>query len=234
MASRYRANGNKLRRKTERDSVGEEREISSYLAFATDGDEIDRDLPVPNLSFTIASVVVSCVSVLCYFNSCKGAFVFDDSEAIVGNKDLSPDIPLGKLFLHDFWGTNVSSNTSHKSYRPLTILTFRFNYWLAGGLKPWGFHVLNVMLHAAVSVLCLKLFSILVSGRNKITFYYDNTQTRTQFSAPKASFVCALLFAVHPIHTESVSRNISPVLLRLSFISLTLVWERLVILTAVY
>ena len=232
MASRYRANGYKVRRRTAKDSVGEEREISNSLDCATDGDEIDSDLPVPSLSFTVASVVVSCASVLCYFNSCKGDFVFDDSEAIVGNKDLKPDIPLGKLFLHDFWGTNISSNTSHKSYRPLTILTFRFNYWLAGGLKPWGFHLLNVMLHAAVSVLCLRLFSILVSGRNKITFYYDNATKRTQFSAPKASFVCALLFAVHPIHTESVSINISSLPLTVNFISLTVTWESLVFLIA--
>ena len=226
MASRYRANGYKLRRKSAKDSVGEEREISNSLNFAIDGDEIDSDLPVPKLSFTVASVVVFCVSVLCYFNSCKGDFVFDDSEAIEGNKDLNPDIPLGKLFLHDFWGTNISSNTSHKSYRPLTILTFRFNYWLAGGLKPWGFHLLNVILHAAVSVLCLRLFSILVSGRNKITFYYDNATTRTRFPAPKASFVCALLFAVHPIHTESVSTNNSSVLSTVNFISLTLDSEK--------
>ena len=227
MASRYKANGYKLRRKSAKDSVGEEREISNSLDVATDSDEIDSDLPVPKLSFTVASVVVFCVSVLCYFNSCKGDFVFDDSEAIEGNKDLNPDVPLGKLFLHDFWGTNISSNTSHKSYRPLTILTFRFNYWLAGGLKPWGFHLLNVILHAVVSVLCLKLFSILVSGRNKITgtFYYDHATTRTQFPAPRASFISALLFAVHPIHTESVSINISSVVLTVHFISLTLARE---------
>lgn len=210
MASKHRANGYKLRRRTAKDLVGEEREVSGSLDFVTEGEEIDSDLPVPNFSFNVASVVVCCVSVLCYFNSCKGDFVFDDSEAIVGNKDLKPDVPLGQLFLHDFWGANVSSNTSHKSYRPLTVLTFRFNYWLAGGLKPWGFHVINVMLHAAVSILCLKLFSILVSGKNSVTVYYDNTATKSQFPAPKASLVGALLFAVHPIHTESVSINISP------------------------
>lgn len=208
MASKHRANGNKLRRKTAKDFVGDERENPSYLDFVTDGEEIDSDLPVPNFSFSVASVVVCCVSVLCYLNSCKGEFVFDDSEAIVGNKDLKPDVPLGKLFLHDFWGANVSSNTSHKSYRPLTILTFRFNYWLAGGLKPWGFHVINVILHAGVSVLCLKLFSVLVSAStNTVTFYYDNRAKITQLAASKASLVCALLFAVHPVHTESVSMD---------------------------
>ena len=127
----------------------------------------------------------------------------------MGNKDLRAEVPLGKLFLHDFWGTNISSNLSHKSYRPLTILTFRFNYWLAGGLKPWEFHLFNVILHAVVSVLTLKLFSVLISARKRTS--NDNEisstgeSTSIQFSAPKASLVGALIFAVHPIHTESVS-----------------------------
>lgn len=208
MATRSRANGTRLRRKTAKDSVGEQREISSYHDFAADGEEIDNDLPVPNLSFSVASVLVFCVSLLCYYNSCKGEFVFDDSEAIVANKDVTPDIPLGELFYHDFWGANITSNTSHKSYRPFTILTFRFNYWLAEGLHPWGFHFVNVILHAGVSVLCLKLFSVLVSGTNFIKFYYrDNSATRTHFAVPRSSLVGAILFAVHPIHTESVSIN---------------------------
>lgn len=209
MASRNRENGTRLRRKNARELIGEERKISSYYNFVTDGEEIDSDLPVPNLSFGLASTLVTCVSVLCYYNSCKGEFVFDDSEAIVANKDLTPDIPLGELFYHDFWGANISSNTSHKSYRPFTILTFRFNYWLAGGLHPWGFHVVSVTLHAVVSVLCLKLFSIIFSGKNNVKFYCDNNSSATtHFTASRASLVGAILFAVHPIHTECVSTNI--------------------------
>lgn len=208
MASKHRANGNKLRRRTAKDFVGDEREITSYFDFVAGDEEIGSGLPVPNFSFNVASVVVFFVSIICYWNSCKGGFVFDDSEAIVGNKDLRAEVPLGELFFHDFWGGNMSSNTSHKSYRPLTILTFRVNYWLAGGLEPWGFHVVNVMLHAVVSVLSLKLFSVLVSGKDRNTSnLYDNSGKGLgiQFAAPKASLLCALLFAVHPIHTESVA-----------------------------
>ena len=208
MASKHRANGSKLRRRTAKDFVGEEREITNYFDFVVGGGEIGSDFPVPRFSFYVASVIVFSVSIICYWNSCKAGFVFDDSEAIVANKDLRADVPLGKLFLHDFWGTNISSNVSHKSYRPLTILTFRFNYWLAGGLKPLGFHVINVILHAVVSVLSLKLFSVLISGTNRTVFYDYVKYGRgagIQFSDPKASLICALLFAVHPIHTESVS-----------------------------
>lgn len=40
-------------------------------------------------------------------------------------QDLRPATPLNNIWSNDFWGTNLSSNSSHKSYRPLTVLTFR-------------------------------------------------------------------------------------------------------------
>ena len=64
---------------------------------------------------------------------------------------------------------------------------------LAGGLYPRGFHVVNIMLHGAVSVLLLRVASVCLSGQLSV------------FGAPRASLLCALLFAVHPVHTENVS-----------------------------
>ncbi|KAJ8401259.1 hypothetical protein AAFF_G00384900 [Aldrovandia affinis] len=128
-----------------------------------------------------------------------GEFVFDDSEAIINNKDLKPETPLNNIWRNDFWGSNLSSNTSHKSYRPLTVLTFRLNYLLAGGLHPVGFHVLNIALHSAISVLMIDVFAILIGG-----LAYDGRGNRLN-QAPKASSLAALFFAVHPVHTESVA-----------------------------
>jgi len=61
---------------------------------------------------------------LCFVNSYDGDFVFDDTEAIVNNIDVR-DTPFWDIFLNDFWGTKLSHKQSHKSYRPLTILSFR-------------------------------------------------------------------------------------------------------------
>lgn len=43
---------------------------------------------------------------------------------------------------------------SHKSYRPLCVLTFRWNY-LLWQLEPMGYHLVNMLLH---SVVCLMYF----------------------------------------------------------------------------
>jgi protein O-mannosyl-transferase len=76
----------------------------------------------------IMCILVFLLGVLSYFNSYYAEFVFDDSEAIQKNLDVrvgNNAVPLFDLFFHDFWGTKLISNISHKSYRPLTVLTFR-------------------------------------------------------------------------------------------------------------
>ena len=75
---------------------------------------------------------------------------------------------------------------SHKSYRPLTVLTFRLNY-LFSELSAASYHLLNVVLHAVVCVLFLRVCRL--------------------FLDTNSSLVAALLFAVHPIHTEAVSSH---------------------------
>ncbi|KAM6986740.1 protein O-mannosyl-transferase TMTC4 [Aplochiton taeniatus] len=161
--------------------------------------QLDHQIPLPKLSSVHTKITVALVALLCFINSYDGEFVFDDSEAIVNNKDLNPATPFINIWSNDFWGTNLSSNSSHKSYRPLTVLTFRLNYLLAGGLHPVGFHVLNIALHAVISALMVDMFAILIGG-----LAFDGSGRRLNH-APKASFLAAILFAAHPVHTESVA-----------------------------
>lgn len=71
----------------------------------------------------VISLLIFSASI--YMFSLDGDFVFDDSEAIVKNADVKLDTHVSSVFHNDFWGTNMKSNLSHKSYRPLTVLTFR-------------------------------------------------------------------------------------------------------------
>ncbi|XP_078231699.1 protein O-mannosyl-transferase TMTC4 isoform X9 [Callithrix jacchus] len=138
--------------------------------------DLDHILPSPVLPPSWAKLVVGLVAIVCFARSYDGDFVFDDSEAIVNNKDLQAETPLGDLWHHDFWGSRLSSNTSHKSYRPLTVLTF-----------------------SGISVLMVDVFSVLLGG-----LQYTSKGRRLHL-APRASLLAALLFAVHPVHTECVA-----------------------------
>ena len=152
----------------------------------------------------ISRITVSSLALLCYVNSCWGDFVFDDSEAIINNKDVDPSASsVSDVFAHDFWGSNISSKTSHKSYRPLTVLTFQLNFWTAGGRRPFHFHLTNVVLHPVV---CLLLLDVLDRWSRECKSSCKDLEPRP--AAKRVSVVAlvtAILFAVHPIHTESVS-----------------------------
>ena len=82
------------------------------------------------------------------------------------------------ILQHFFRGTPMSKEQSHKSYRPLTVLTFRWNYWL-GEANPLGYHFVNLVLHGLVTLLYFKVCRQLV--------------------AASVSLVASLLFALHPV-----------------------------------
>ncbi|KAL0273181.1 UNVERIFIED_CONTAM: hypothetical protein PYX00_005917 [Menopon gallinae] len=69
--------------------------------------------------------VVVAVSLTCYANALLGDFVHDDIPAIMHNRDVTGQTPLLEIFKNDFWGAPMSDPSSHKSYRPLTTLSFR-------------------------------------------------------------------------------------------------------------
>ncbi|XP_050093554.1 protein O-mannosyl-transferase Tmtc3 [Anopheles aquasalis] len=135
-------------------------------------------------SYHLYGALIALVCVLCYHNALNCGFVFDDISAIKENRDLRPHSSIKNVFLNDFWGTPMHKEQSHKSYRPLCVLTFRWNY-LLHGLEPAGYHLVNVLLHTIVSLMYFRMCAMLLSEM--------------------ASFAAALLFAVHPIHTEAVT-----------------------------
>lgn len=119
---------------------------------------------------------------LCYGHTLGGKFVFDDTEAIINNKDLDASTSLTNLLKNDFWGTNIESVSSHKSYRPVTVFIYRCLVKIVGSRHPAWFHSLNLILYATVCLLWYRYLEILVGS--------------------KIGFLSALLFTVHPIHTE--------------------------------
>jgi len=71
------------------------------------------------------------------------------------------------------------------AFLPLRTLSFALDYQL-WGLQPWGYHLHNVLLYALSGVLAWLLLRYLIE---------DET----------AALIGALVFALHPVHTESVA-----------------------------
>ncbi|KAM9327318.1 protein O-mannosyl-transferase TMTC2-like [Pholidichthys leucotaenia] len=133
----------------------------------------------------ITELVCTAVAVGLYANTLDADFCYDDSRAIKTNQDLLPETPWTSILYDDFWGTLLTHSGSHKSFRPLCTLSFRLNYTLHG-LRPWGYHLLNVLLHGLVTAL--------------VTAF-----SRTLLGGGLWSLLVGLLFASHPVHTEAVA-----------------------------
>lgn len=141
-------------------------------------------------------LLISVISLLVYWNSIWGGFVFDDHRAILTNDDLDArKTSLFELFTHDFWGGSMSRRESHKSYRPLTVLSYRYlNYYFAE-LNPFIYHCTNVVLHSIACILFLPVVELVLGQRGG---------ERKGGADDNWSILTVLLFATHSIHTEAV------------------------------
>jgi len=117
------------------------------------------------------AVAIAVVVVLTYLPSFLGVFHFDDYNVIVNY----PTVHSWQALFERAGG----------GVRPLLKASYTLNW--TSGLEEFGFHLVNVALHALNAVL---LFFI---GRR---LFEDH---------PNAAFVAALLFALHPAQTEAVT-----------------------------
>lgn len=115
---------------------------------------------------------------LCYANAFFGDFQFDDYNVIVYNQGVHS------------WGAWLHGLGS--GIRPLLKFSYTLNW--TTGQNPTGFHLLNIAIH-----LCNVL----------LVFALTRHFLRTHPALPQAifgiPFLTALLFAVHPIHTEAIT-----------------------------
>lgn len=117
---------------------------------------------------------------LLYAGSLGNDFLVDDRIIVTSNTRLLP----GQTPLEIFRRPEQFADFSLPYYRPLTNLT----YWVDGRLwgdNPAGFHATNWLLHAAVTLLVFEVAAALGTGA-------------------WGAGIAGLLFAAHPMHTESV------------------------------
>jgi protein O-mannosyl-transferase len=127
-------------------------------------------------------VLIGLFACLPYLNALNNPFVYDDHDTVVANPSL---VDL----------SNVRFLVLYAPFRPLVNLSYALDRWL-WGFRPFGFHLTNVLLHGAVSVL-LYLFvrRILEDARGPVI---------RGSVLDAVAFGAAALFAVHPLQTEAV------------------------------
>ena len=113
------------------------------------------------------------VTVLVYVPAMRGGFIWDDAGLLTDN-------PAVKTIdgLYSIWFGNWAVD-----YIPLTLSSFWLE-WHLWGLHPAGYHIVNVLLHAANALLLWRVLKCL---------------------GLPGSWLAALLFAVHPVCAASVA-----------------------------
>jgi len=125
-----------------------------------------------------------------YWPALKNGFVWDDAALVLRDPFIRSWLLIPTGFRHFLFTDATASNF----YRPLQRLTYTFDYALYGFDKPWGFHLTNIVLHAAAASF-LFLFArrfVARAGRPR---------------AGSANFVAgfaSLFWAVLPLHTSAV------------------------------
>lgn len=126
------------------------------------------------------------LGILVYANTLGGEFVYDDARQIVRNTLIQDGSQFWHALTSDVWafkggGDEAVSNYWRPSFVFWMILNFR-----CFGLETFGWHLTNILLHVTVVALAFVLLRVWHIAR------------------PIAAAI-ALLFAVHPVHSESVA-----------------------------
>jgi len=131
--------------------------------------------------------IISLLVVLVYFPTFSGTFILDDHSLVQNNPYIRQLRPITSYFAQEDGLTDVGDAGSYHTgyYRPLINVTYWLDYKLWGMSAP-GFRTTNLILHVLTCLLLFKVLMSLVNNR-------------------KACFLATVLFALHPVNTESVS-----------------------------
>jgi len=128
-------------------------------------------------------IIVSFSVFFVYFNSLFTPFIWDDIYLIVKN----PFIKNFKYF-HFYFTKGIFAGAfpskEIKFYRPFQIFSYSIIYHISG-LKPFSFHLFNILLHILNSILLFKILS--------------------EIFEKKVAFFSSLLFGIHPLNTEAIT-----------------------------
>ncbi len=126
-----------------------------------------------------------------YLPGYAGPLFFDDLHAIVDNPHVRTLWPLSYAL--------SAPEESTLAGRPLPALSFALNYAL-DELNPRGYHLVNHLLHLLNTLLVFLLLELSL----RLTRSQTSLETQPTRSDLHLAGAIALLWAVHPLHTETV------------------------------
>jgi tetratricopeptide (TPR) repeat protein len=129
-------------------------------------------------------LILLAVAVLPYANSLRNSFVYDDYDQVLMNPYVRNFHHLREIFTTSVWSFMGDFRRSTNYYRPMMSLGYLFCYQLFGP-NALPFHAVNLLGNMGVVLLVFLL-------------------TLRMFRSPRVAMVSACLFALHPIHTETV------------------------------
>jgi len=135
--------------------------------------------PLGRLGARQAAWMVALAALLAFLPSVAAGFVFDDDELIVKNPYAHELRYVGRCLSTDLWDTpsRPVGDAAPKFYRPVVCAANILDFEIGRG-KAWPFHLTNVVLHALVSLLAMRL-------------------ARRWAGSALPALVAALFFAVH-------------------------------------
>lgn len=146
-------------------------------------------------------IILIIVAGVIYSNTLNNGFVGDDGETIVNNNIIKNIANLVKLVDRDAY----FASSGEMSYRPIVTATYFIDYAFYG-LKPWGYHLTNLLLHfssgAVLYIFLLLLFKSSAGGA--LEGLTRQTSPAYQLLRNKP-FLIALIFISHPALTEAVN-----------------------------
>ena len=141
----------------------------------------------------ILPIVVATLTAVCFLPAVSGSFLHWDDN--VNFTDNSAYRGLGWDQIR--W---AFTSTLFGHYIPLTRLSWSLSYWL-GGMNPWGYYLVNVLLHVGNAVGFYFVARRLLSAAAN----QGAQGERWEPDICVAAAVAALVFSIHPLRAEPVA-----------------------------
>ncbi|MBI1824761.1 MAG: tetratricopeptide repeat protein [Planctomycetes bacterium] len=124
----------------------------------------------------------------CYANALRTPFMLDDPISTIDDARIqSPWRSIAQNFQPP--ETTITG-------RPVVALTFAINY-LVGGRDPLGYHIINILLHIACALLVAAIAEWALSSAAVPEYLHAR--------CTGLAYVLTLVFATHPVQTESIT-----------------------------